>query len=257
VDLADSISTGNTAVVTATVTLLYEASKKRKEPLELASALTQSLALDESKPNFAFTTDSSFVTFVFHVQQDASSVLDVRNASAYSSKEIGLMVVTVFLSCVLLIVSSVLLHITGGWKICMNKVTNCLFEEIDEEEYVIQQQKTFPIQNSEDDDHVEEDLESNITSVPPSSASGILGVARNKNFPPLSLGMETPGNDEEDSSTMYGDGMTPLSRTNQVPLGITSMRKLPQPDDHSPRNVKGGFSGMVMQRIARSGSKKK
>jgi hypothetical protein len=280
VDVADSIQIGKTATVTGTVTLLYETNHHQRsdnEPLELASILSKATVSDQndnSPPQFTFTTDSSFVVWAFDIQEkDASIVLDVRNGSTYSSAEIGLIVVTVFLSCVLLIVSSVLLYITGGWTICMTKITNCLFEEVDdddddeeEDNYVVHQKRTYPVQKSEDDeddDHI--DVESNMTSVPPSSASGILGVSRNKDLPSTALNIETPNShdddDDDESSMMYGDGMTPVSRSNQLPLGITSMRKLPQPDpSHATPGGTfrggGGFSGMMMHRIARSASKK-
>lgn len=248
VEVADSIWVSTTATVTATVRLLYHTtSKKAATPLELASVLSQAVAdADEKLPPFSFSASSAPV-LVFSVNQgdDASIVIDDSKGSNYSSKEIGLIVVTVFLSVVLLIVSSVLLYITGGWTVCKAKLTDCLFEEVEEDEddhYPIQQQPTFPIQHSEDADDAE-DEESNITSLPPTSASGILGVSRNKNQPPPPL--QSPYSEAEESSAMYGDGMTPVSN----PLGITSMRQLPSP--------RGGFTGMVMQRMARSATKRK
>jgi hypothetical protein len=243
VEVADSIWVGQTATVSATVRLLYQtSSKKGATPLELASVLSQALADAALKlPPFSFSTSAPVVVFSINQGDNASIRLDDSKGSNYSSKEIGLIVVTVFLSVVLLIVSSVLLYITGGWTVCKAKLTDCLFEEVEEEdEYEIQQQPTFPIQQSEDAD--EEDEESNITSLPPTSASGILGVSRNKNVPPP---LQSPYSEADESSAMYGDGMTPVSN----PLGITSMRKLPSP--------RGGFTGMVMQRMARSATKRK
>ena len=227
VAVADSIWVAPTATVTATVQYLYRAS----ESIELAPLLSQVVADAAQPPTFA-----SNPILVFSVgPNDASVVIEESSGgSNYSSKEIALIVITVFLSCVLLIVSSVLLYITGGWTVCKSKLTDCLFEEVEEdEEEMIQQQPTFPIQHSEDAD----DEESNITSLPPTSASGILGVSRNKHLPPPALDSLHSSNDA-DSSAMYGDGMTPVSN----PLGIASMRKLP--------NVGGGFGGMV--RMARS-----
>ena len=131
----------------------------------------------------------------------------------------------------------------------MTKLTNCLFEEVDDEEYIVTNKSTYPVQGSEDDD---DEAESNMTSVPPSSASGILGVTRNRDNPAAGLGIMAPDDDEDDeSSMMYGDGMTPVSQNHQNALGITSMRKLPQPESSLE-----GLSGIVMQRSTRGAGKK-
>jgi hypothetical protein len=211
VAVADSIWVGATATVSATVHLIYQ-TKSAASPVELASVLSQALANAPAPPAVSFTTATPVLVFSVNPADDASILLDDRKGSNYSTKEIGLIVVTVFLSIVLLIVSSVLLYITGGWSVCRAKLTACLFEEVEEEdEYEIQQQPTFPNQQSEDAD--EEDGESNITSLPPTSASGILGVTRNKHLPPP---LSSPHSAAEDSSALYGDGMTPVSQ----PLGI-------------------------------------
>lgn len=234
VDVADSIVIGTTATVTAAVTLLYE-SPESAGPLEMAAILLQALEQDvESSRSFTFSSDSSSIVFAFLTMQNASKVLQVRT-SGMTTTEVGLIVVTAFLSVMLVIVSSVLLYITGGWKVCTTKLSNCLFEEVDDDEYIVTQKSTYPIQESTDDDDEEE---SNITSLPPSSASGILGVARNRDH--RGLGMLSPGTDDDDESSMtYGDSY------NLNPLGIVSMRKLPQPDD-SPQ---GSYSGIVKQRL--------
>lgn len=255
IDVADRIVIGSMATVTAAVTLLYESSES-VEPLEMATVLSTALkqSNDASTRSFAFSSDSSQVAFIFDAMQNGSAVLDVRNTSGYSATEVGLIVVTSFLSLMLVIVSSVLLHITGGWKVCANKLSNCLFEEVDDDEElnVVTRKGTYPIQGSEDDD---DDEESNMTSIPPSSASGILGVASNRDNPAAGLGILSPNGSDDDSSMMYGDGVTPESlHNNPMSLGITSMRKLP---NFSPEAVRGGFSGMVMQRLTHNDSKVK
>lgn len=223
-----------------------------------------------------------------------------NNGDNYTSKEVALIVVTVFLSIVLLIVSSVLLHITGGWKAFTNTLSNCLFEEVDDDDeddyynnnndaskqveqkqyqqYINRQpSRTFPLQNShdqeddrdvnetgmnvqEEDDEEEDtnvmDVESAMTSVLPTSASGLLGVSRNKDAVPI----HTMLDDDDDETNMYGDGMTPVSRSENEPLGITSMRKL-QPSTENNKHTKngGGFSSgimMIQNRLLRSASKK-
>ena len=160
-----------------------------------------------------------------------------------------MIVVTVFLSLILLVVSSVLLHVTGGWVVIKRTVSNCLFEEVEEnyeddacEDYDPGMKNTvYPTQTaSEEEDHQQPEEVSNLTSLPPDSASGFLGVeGRN---PAVDLGIRTDA--EEGSSIMYGE--TPVSQ-HSAPVGITSLRKLPQAET-TPRG--SGLSGMVMQRFA-------
>jgi hypothetical protein len=261
VDASDAMVIDGQATVTAAVTLLYEA-PEMAIPIDMATLMTRALENGSATiaRNFAFSSDPSLVQFVFGAMENDTIALKVRDGSEYTPTEVGLIVVTSFLSVILVVVSSILLYVTGGWKVCKTKVTNCLFEEVDDDEEmnIVACKSTYPMQSSdEDDDNINADdnqSESHMTSVPPSSASGILGVARNRDHP--ATGFLSPGASDDESSMMYGDGMTPVSRQHNVPLGITSMRKLPQPD-FSPDHVRGGLSGMVMQRLTRSGSKKK
>jgi hypothetical protein len=258
-----------------------------------------------------FTSNPALVTINFASNEgnnnSTSSIVlkeDYRdNGGNYTSKEVALIVVTVFLSIVLLIVSSVLLHITGGWKVCTNAMSNCLFEEVDDDDgndgrdyyhtnkraehlhhHQQQQQQyigaqpthTYPLQHSQDQSEAHEmmdgansniqevdegeedtnfmDVESTMTSVFPTSASGLLGVTRNKD----AVAVHTMLDDDDEDSNIYGDGMTPISRTNNEPLGITSMRKLPTSNEN--KNTKGGFSNGIMmiqnRFLLRSASKK-
>jgi hypothetical protein len=263
VDAADAVVINGQATVTAAVALLYEAPERAK-PIDMSTLMTRALENGSATVarNFAFSSDPSLVKFVFGAMDNDTIALEVRDGSEYTATEVGLIVVTSFLSFILVVVSSILLYVTGGWKVCKTKVTNCLFEEVDDDEEmnIVACKSTYPMQSSdEDDDNIHADdnqSESHMTSVPPSSASGILGVARNRDHPAAGVGFLSPGASDDESSMMYGDGMTPVSRQHNVPLGITSMRKLPQPD-FSPDHVRGGLSGMVMQRLTRSGSKKK
>lgn len=251
VAVADRITTASTTTVTAAVSFLYESNSKT--PLQLDSVLTEALQLaNPGSQEFAFAPEDAQVSFEFQPIDPATTVLDVDDDSR-SSTEIGLIVATVFLSLILLVVSSVLLHITGGWAVFKAKVSNCLFEEVDDDDdeydYPDANSKNmYPVQSAteEEEDDDEEEV-SNTTSLPPDSASGFLGV--NGRNPAAGLGIRT--DEEGGSSMMYGD--TPVSQTS-APVGITSLRKMPKPE--TPE-VRGGLSGMVMQRFARSAGKNK
>ena len=315
VQVADSILIANIATVSARVSFLYEAATSSVvlESQQMAETFTLVNLNDDSSTTalkeslfLSFTSNPSAVTMAFRSNEkgDSSSSIVLKddyrnNGDNYTSKEVALIVVTVFLSIVLLIVSSVLLHITGGWKAFTNTLSNCLFEEVDDDEadyynnsndaskqveqklyqqYINgQPSRTFPLQNShdqeddrdvnetgmnvqEEDDEEEDtnvmDVESAMTSVLPTSASGLLGVSRNKDAVPI----HTMLDDDDDETNMYGDGMTPVSRSENEPLGITSMRKL-QPSTENNKHTKngGGFSSgimMIQNRLLRSASKK-
>jgi len=251
VSIADRITTASKTTVTAAVSLLYESNEKI--PINLDSVLTEALQMTNSNPpNFSFVPNDAKVSFEFQSIDNSTIVLDDRDDSR-TSTEIGLIVATILLSVILFVVSSVLLHITGGWAVCKSKVSNCLFEEIDDdEEYDYPEannKSVYPVHTeSYEDEEQDEDGVSNMTSVLPDSASGILGVNRN---PTAGMGIIRTDLDEENSSMMYG--ASPLSQSS-VPVGISSLRKLPKPE--SP-GMRGGLSTMVMNRFARSAEKNK
>ena len=317
VNIADSILIGNMATVKAHVSFLYEAQSSTivLQSQQLAETFTlvhlnddtETTTLEESAFQ-TFSSDPTSITMNFASNEKDNSTSSIvlkdnykNKGGSHTSKEVALIVVTVFLSIVLLIVSSVLLHITGGWKVCTNAMSNCLFEEIDDvddedrdyyntnkkaeqqqhQQYIsAQPARTYPLQYSHDQGDTQEnigtnsnvedvdeddtnfmDVESTVTSVLPTSASGLLGVTRSAN----AIGIHTMLDDDDDDeeSNIYGDGMTPISRTtNNEPLGITSMRKLPvSTETNSNKNTtKGGFSNGIMmiqnRFLLRSASKK-
>lgn len=279
VEVADDIMINSIASVTAAVTFLYQAPDKESngEESQLLSMLLQELnsqVVDPVDRKFSFTSDPTLLQMEFLPMKESSGaiLLKVLAPSGYTSTEVGLIVATSFLSVVLVLVSSVLLYITGGWKTCMTKCTNCLFEEVDDDEYdgnkmqihAISSKNTYRMKSTDVDDNDDDgdnESQSQLTSIPPSSASGILGVVRNRDHPTLGTFPSPGGSDDDDAtgSAMYGDS-TPISRSNinALPLGITSMRKLP-PSYSSPEGEErvGGFSGMFMQRLTRSSGKKK
>lgn len=253
VAVADRIATASQTTVTAAVSLLYYESDGKIPSVALESILTAAVQMTNSDlPNFSPVPNDAKVSFEFQYIDNSTKVLNVGNDSR-TSTEIGLIVATILLSVILLVVSSVLLHITGGWAVCKSKVSNCLFEEIDDDdeyEYPEDNNKLgYPVHTeSYEDEEQDGDGVSNMTSVLPDSASGILGVNRN---PTAGMGIIRTDVDDEGSSMMYGT--SPVSQ-NSVPVGISSLRKLPKTE--SP-GVRGGLSTMVMNRFARSAEKNK
>jgi hypothetical protein len=224
-----AVKSMNDESIDGIVSLLYESSHDR--PLFLDSILTE--AAGKSRP-FSF---GEKVTFVFSVMTNASQVLDARDDLLMrSTTDIGLIVATAVLSVMLLIVSSVLLQITGGWRACKSRITSCLFEEVEDYEFVVKRENTYPVQKSFDADEAS-------ASIAPTSASGMLGVTGINPNARLDVVLQT----DEDSSMMYGDAETPVS--NAGPLGITSIRKMPK--EETPR----GLAGIVMKRYGSAGKK--
>lgn len=218
----------------AIVSLLYES--RSSKPLPLNIILDQAVNIaDPSLQNFSFASSSEAVEFEFEPVENGSKILSVQEESHAESVNIGLVVATSILSVMLLIVSAVLLHVSGGWKVCKRKITNCLFEEVDDDDFVgVTKINTYPAHKSFDE-------ESSMVSPDPTSASGFLGARNN----PAAAGLGIKTHDvDEDSSMMYGDSETPASQaTTPAPLGITSMNK---PESPSPRR---GLSSMVMKRF--------
>ena len=169
---------------------------------------------------------------------------------------------TVFLACMLIVTASVLLYVSGGWNVCQQKVSNCLFEEVEEDDEEFYDNKSsFQVESMRDeevgvdatdgeDDYMEDDDESVETGVQ-TNPTGILGATnphskdedQENGNPAAGLGVKTPG----PRSGYHGGDETPLSESNgnQRPLGITSMREMPDNNTQS----KGGLANMIMQRF--------
>lgn len=170
-------------------------------------------------------------------------VLDQYNHTSRTAADKGLIAATAFLSAMLVVVSSVLLYVTGGWLACKSRLNNCLFEEVADDHY-LENKGTFQVDDGyEDDDEVgmmdgdEESLQTGIQTAP----SGILGVQQAYyEDPAAGLGIQTPAQLQYE----VGDE-TPMSHSNR-PLGITSMREMPPP---ATPEVKGGLTHLIMQRF--------
>lgn len=143
-------------------------------------------------------------------------IMDLESMNERTAADMGLIVATSCLAFLLVFVSTVLLYITGGWGACINKVMNCLFEEVEEDEdmddYQMAKQATFQVQS------YDEDTQGEATCNP----NGVLGAEQNPAAGIINVHPSTP------TSEMTGG----------QPLGITSMRKLPQEELH-------GLSSMI------------
>jgi hypothetical protein len=226
-------------LVTASVSLLYESERDQAVALERV--------LNEEKqervaPSFSFAGDK-LVTMDFRAVENDTRVLDVLSmddgsSSGRSGSEKGLIVATTILSIMLIVVSSVLLYVTGGWSACRSRINNCLFEEIEEED-------------DDDDDHddykvgqqrTDEEMSVTTESAAPTSASGILGAAYPSN-PTAGLGIQADY-ETDGGTTVMMEGETPTSNA----MGIASMQKMVSHE--SSEDDEGGLTGMIMQRFA-------
>ena len=248
VAVADILATASKTTVTAAVSLLYKSNGE--VPLHLEIILSKALELTDpdQQQAFSYAPNGSKVNFEFESIENGINILDVEDDNL-STTDIGLIIATIFLSLILCAVSSVLLHITGGWAAFKSKVSNCLFEEIEDDEYDFSDsdnnKSVYPVRTESYED---DDLEgaSNMTSAAPESGSGILGVNQN---PAAGLGIRT----DDDESSMIYEGNTPVSQSS-VPVGISSLRKMSKPA--SPE-VRGGLKSAVVHRFARSAEKNK
>jgi hypothetical protein len=237
--------------VISIVSLVYESTQSK--PLFLEQTLDLAISKGPKVYNFSFTDE--FVSFRFKPTEDDTQIIfvEVDNSDEFHFSEIALIAATSILSIMLVVVSGVLLHITGGWSVCKNKCINCLFEEVDDD-FVVpynkneNQSKQHPTYEEEEE---EEEISVAVSTSPaPTSASGFLGANTQQNSL-AALGIKTPARHDMGSTMTYDDDdvdMTPMSEiTNTQPLGITSMRKMPLPQ--TPE-IKQGFAGLIKQRFA-------
>lgn len=168
-------------------------------------------------------------TLSFRPHESASALSSTSQGP--TKADIGLIVISCFLTVMLVVVSSVLLYVTGGWDACQQKCSSCCFEEVDDD-YIIDNKSTFQV-----GDNYDENEDGSIeTGIVTTMGAGVLGAQLNMDHPANGLGVHTPAR-----TTAENDTDTPISMSHQ-PLGITSMRKL-QP------NSSGGLNNMVMSRM--------
>jgi hypothetical protein len=227
-----------------------DAARAFKYMLAAAISVTEASTLSFSIRSF---DESKILESV--AQIDEPEVLDDDDDNGRTGADKGLVVATVFLSIMVIAVSSVLLYITGGWRACHQAVSNCLFEEVDDDYDAPRQKNTFQdFDNDEDEEYSDEgdeeddSIETGIATNP----TGVLGVqSHDENADPMAgLGIKTPSRSMYDNKNV---DMTPMSamttNDNDAPLGIMSMRKLPQPE--TPE-VQGGLAHMIMARVAKA-----
>lgn len=201
--------------------------------------------------------DSKILESVYQIDEPEAPI-DDDSDDGRTTADMGLIAAVIILSVMVAVVSGVLLYITGGWSACHQAVSNCLFEEVDDDYDAPQQKNTFRVSSGSYDDEGEEvdddeysDEESIETGIA-TNPTGVLGVqSQDENADPMAgLGIKTPNRNMYDNSNV---DMTPMSamttNDNDAPLGIMSMRKLPQPE--TPE-VRGGLAHMIMERVAKA-----
>lgn len=267
VSFADTTSkkVGNSSWITSVstmVSLIYESNQTTSILSEklFDLAISGQILLD-----FSFTND--YHTIYFEPMENDTSVLysldtssdTDEESSSDSSSDTALVLAISILSIMLVLVSGVLLYISGCLETCRGKCINCLFEEVVDEEFVLAHNSSFKTKThpTYDDDEEEAEVKSVAASPAPTNASGVLGAQYQVSPMLAGLGIKTPSKLDSGSMMTYDDddvAATPMSAaTNHLPLGITSMRKMPQPE--SP-DVQRGMTGMIMGRFASNTGKK-
>ena len=250
VEKSDTKKESNSTIMalSATVSIVYGSTNTQQ--LMLENILYYATNKETTKDIFTFSKEAVNLTF----DGNDSNVTMVRVIDdGMRETDFALMMSTSILSVMLVLVSSILLYLSGAWDACRERCVNCLFEEVDDEFVLTSKPSMAPtVQKT-----YEEDEENSVTTSPaPTTASGLLG-AQNQINPLAGLGIKTPGRYDSESVATYDYddiGMTPRSEaTNQMPLGITSMRKLPQPE--SP-DAQSGLRGLIMQRFANKSPQK-
>jgi hypothetical protein len=229
-------------------------------PIDLPSILIQVVNRNEPIDNNASEALRNFLTnaigeaaapsisLSFRQFDDSQQVLESvpGTADGHSKTDKALIVSTSFLSVMVVIVSSVLLYITGGWSACQRTLNHCLFEEVEDDYDYPRKTNTFQDSNSNSESYDEEAAESDDES---GSVETGFGTAMTQDGNPTAgLGIKTPSRGTYNNNV----DMTPMSEMtahdNDAPLGITSMRKLPMPE--TPE-VDGGLAHMIMERVAK------
>jgi hypothetical protein len=224
----------------------------------LAAAIGET---DASTLSFSIRSSSESKILETVYQIDEPDVpLDDDSDDGRGAADMGLIAAVIILSLMVAVVSGVLLYITGGWTACQQAVSNCLFEEVDDDYDAPQRKNTFRVSSGSYDDEEDEeeeysdegDEEGSIETGVATNPTGILGVqSHDENADPMAgLGIKTPNRKTYDNQNV---DMTPMSamttNDNDAPLGIMSMRKLPQPE--TPE-VRGGLAHMIMERVAKA-----
>jgi hypothetical protein len=174
----------------------------------------------------------------------------------------GLIALTVFMAVALILVASAVLYITGGWAAFQQCCINCLFEEIEEDDYAVAKKSTFQVQSFDEGDGTSKNGKDNhdfdVASQAPSEITDATGMLGGQPNPAAGMGIKTPS--RSDTSGFDSElNMTPYSETTQNntsthnPLGIASLRKLPRMDDSMLDNdtdddVEGGLAHLILKR---------
>ena len=237
-----TIQDGQTSLLSAqsSVSVIYRTAKG--VPMSLDTILTRLVEADNlSELEFnGLSVDSiSFQGII-----NDSKVLFYEDAnSERSTADAGLIAATVIMSFILLLVSSVLLYITGGWDAFKQAVTNCLFEEVDdddEDHYLARSKPDFHVSQTEDDEdrEIEADEPSVVTGMQ-TNPSGMLGVR----VPTEGLGIGNGYLTDGDEATNFTEMSAPQR------LGINSASKMALNEGTSGDEAPTGLAQMIMRRM--------
>ena len=261
----ESWTANNTVTLESTVDLVYRSDSGW--PIFLNQVLEKVVS------EYSIASELSFygypvVEFGFNAVQDDLNTLFIEishEGNGRKVSETGLIAATSILAVILIAVSSVLLYITGGWDALLQVMTNCLFEEIeDDDNYLAHSKSTFRVHSTDDGEdesdsyhadegggayNMEEESldEGSAMTGPLVTPRGTLGaIPATKG-----LGIKTPNHSVSSSYSYTPDGSAITDMTDN-PMGIASIRKMPQ---NGSSAVAGGLSHLIMKRLNSSNKK--
>lgn len=225
--------------IQSSVSIIYRTG--RGLPMNIDNVLTRLVEADNiSELKF---NELPVDSFKFGGIVNDSKILFYGNAkNERTTADAGLIAATVIMSFILLLVSSVLLYITGGWDAFQQAVTNCLFEEVEDDDgdhYLARSKPDFHVSPTEDDEdrEIEADEPSVVTGMQ-TSASGMLGVR----VPTEGLGIGNGYLTDGDEATNFTDMSAPQR------LGINSASKMAL-GDGGDEEAPTGLAQMIMRRM--------
>lgn len=245
-------------LVNSTVSLVYQSTQDK--PLILEQVMDLALLQGFETFNFSFASEIKSITF--DPLLNDTTILNVMGYDDFddsSSTNRALIWATSILSIMLVVVSILLLIVSGSWISCKNFCVNCLFED-DDDDFELKNKDTMMVGTGLDEDGDDEDAEEvdrqSAVSPAPTNASGYLGAQVESNLL-AGLGIKAPGQQDGGSVMSYDDevydGITPRSEvSNSLPLGITSIRKMPETESPDAQRT---LTGIIMQRFAGTSGK--
>ena len=193
VQATDSLVKSSRQFVSASITTIYEN--------DLAFDLDTLLAKNMEGFNDIFVpflgTDTAESLIASFLPNKPTEIIPTQQEEGRIAADKGLIFAVACLSTLLILLSSIVMYVSGGWSVCKNMCIQCLFEEVvEEEEFPLDKQNTFQVNSYDEESH-----SSNIVQQTPSRVD-------------------------------YDEEETQMS-ANTKALGITSMRKLAKEDNEN------------------------